>query len=64
MACQKKTELRLVSDFGISNFKNPKIWNTLPQDAKALSISETQLETILSPYLPTILKEQAKREKK
>ena len=50
--------------FGSYDFKNPKIWNTLPQDAKALSISETKLETILSPYLPTILKEQAKREKK
>ena len=50
--------------FGSYDFKNPKIWNTLPQDAKALSISETQLETILSPYLPTILKEQVKREKK
>lgn len=50
--------------FGSYDFKKPKIWNTLPQDAKALSISETQLETILSPYLQSILKEQAKREKK
>ncbi|MFN7045731.1 MAG: L,D-transpeptidase [Flavobacterium sp.] len=49
--------------FGSYDFKNPKIWNTLPQDAKALSISETALETTISPYLPSILKEQAKREK-
>lgn len=50
--------------FGSYDFKNPKIWNTLPQDAKALSISEAELETIISPYLPSILKEQTKREKK
>lgn len=50
--------------FGSYDFKNPKIWNTLPQDTKALSISETELETTISPYLPTILKEQTKREKK
>ena len=50
--------------FGSYDFKNPKIWNTLPQDAKALSISETELETTISPYLPSILKEQTKREKK
>jgi hypothetical protein len=50
--------------FGSYNFKNPKIWNTLPQDAKALSISEAELETTISPYLPSILKEQTKREKK
>ncbi|TDR25250.1 L,D-transpeptidase [Flavobacterium cheniae] len=50
--------------FGSYDFKNPKIWNTLPQDAKALSISEAALETIISPYLPSILKEQTKREKK
>ncbi|MDP5027904.1 MAG: L,D-transpeptidase [Flavobacterium sp.] len=50
--------------FGSYDFKNPKIWNTLPQDAKALSISESELETIISSYLPSILKEQTKREKK
>ena len=50
--------------FGSYDFKNPKIWNTLPQDAKALSISEAALETTISPYLPSILKEQTKREKK
>ena len=50
--------------FGSYDFKNPKIWNTLPQDAKALSISEVALETTISPYLPSILKEQTKREKK
>ena len=50
--------------FGSYDFKNPKIWSTLPQDAKALSISEAALETIISSYLPSILKEQAKREKK
>ena len=50
--------------FGSYDFKNPKIWNTLPQDAKALSISEAALETTLSPFLPSILKEQTKREKK
>ena len=50
--------------FGSYDFKNPKIWNTLPQDAEALSISETELETTISPYLPSILKEQTKREKK
>lgn len=50
--------------FGSYDFKNPKIWNTLPQDAKALSITEAALETTISPYLPSILKEQAKREKK
>ncbi|WP_291139731.1 L,D-transpeptidase [Flavobacterium sp. UBA7663] len=50
--------------FGSYDFKNPKIWNTLPQDAKALSISEATLETTISPYLASILKEQTKREKK
>jgi len=50
--------------FGSYDFKNPKIWNTLPQDAKALSITETELETTILTYLPSILKEQAKREKK
>lgn len=50
--------------FGSYDFKNPKIWNTLPQDAKALSISEAALETTISTYLPSILKEQTKREKK
>ena len=50
--------------FGSYDFKKPKIWNTLPQDAKALSISEAALETTISPYLPSILKEQTKREKK
>ena len=50
--------------FGSYDFKNPKNWNTLPQDAKALSISEVELETTLSPFLPSILKEQTKREKK
>ena len=50
--------------FGSYDFKNPKIWNTLPQDAKALSITEAELETTISPYLPSILKEQTKREKK
>lgn len=50
--------------FGSYDFKNPKIWNTLPQDAKALSITEATLETTISPYLPSILKEQTKREKK
>lgn len=49
--------------FGSYDFKNPKIWNKLPQDAKALSISEATLETTISPYLPSILKEQTKREK-
>ena len=39
--------------FGSYDFKNPKIWNTLPQDAKALSISESELETIISSYLPS-----------
>ena len=50
--------------FGSYDFKNPKIWNMLPQDAKALSITEAELETTISPYLPSILKEQTKREKK
>lgn len=50
--------------FGSYDFKKPKIWNTLPQDAKALSITEVELETTISPYLPSILKEQTKREKK
>ena len=50
--------------FGSYDFKNPKIWNTLPQNAKALSISEAALETTISPFLQSILKEQTKREKK
>ena len=50
--------------FGSYDFKNPKIWNTLPQDAKALSIAEAALETTILPYLPSILKEQTKREQK
>ena len=48
--------------FGSYEFKNPKIWNTLPQNAKSLSISEAALATIISSYLQSILKEQAKRE--
>jgi hypothetical protein len=34
------------------------------ENPEALSISERELEKVILPYLQTILKEQAKREKK
>lgn len=47
--------------FGSYNFEGPKPWNALKERPEALSISEGELEKIISPYLKSILKEQAKR---
>jgi hypothetical protein len=50
--------------FGSYDFEGPKPWNALKENPEALSISEGELEKVISPYLQAILKEQAKREKK
>ena len=47
--------------FGNYDFEGQKPWNVLNENPDALSISEGELEKIISPYLQTILKEQAKR---
>jgi hypothetical protein len=50
--------------FGSYNFNNQKPWFALTKNPKALTISEKQLEKVISPFLQTIVKEQDKREKK
>jgi len=50
--------------FGSYDFSTKKPWYALTDNPKSLSISEEQLEKVISPFLQTILKEQAKREKK
>lgn len=50
--------------FGSYDFEGQKPWYDLIENPKALSISKEQLEKVISPYLSTILKEQAKRENK
>lgn len=47
--------------FGSYNFDAPKPWLQLVNNTKALTISESELDKILKPYLNTILKEQEKR---
>lgn len=47
--------------FGSYNFDAPKPWLQLIKDPKALTISESEIEKVISPYLSSILKEQEKK---
>ena len=49
--------------FGSYPFGKPKPWLQLVENPKALTISESEIEKITTPYLGTILKEQEKRKK-
>ncbi len=49
--------------FGSYPFGAPKPWLQLVKKPKALTISESEIEKITTPYLVTILKEQEKRKK-
>ncbi|MGQ7944602.1 L,D-transpeptidase [Flavobacterium sp. WC2509] len=49
--------------FGSYNYDAPKPWLQLVTNPKALAISESEVEKIISPYLDTILKEQDKKKK-
>jgi lipoprotein-anchoring transpeptidase ErfK/SrfK len=49
--------------FGSYPFGEPKPWLQLVKNPKALTISESEIEKITTPYLSTILKEQGKRKK-
>ena len=49
--------------FGSYNFDAPKPWLQLGKNPKALTISESEIEKVTTPYLETILKEQEKRKK-
>ena len=49
--------------FGSYNFDAPKPWLQLVKNPKTLTISESEMEKITTPYLSTILKEQEKRKK-
>ncbi len=50
--------------FGSFDFSNKKPWNALKENAKALTISEKELEKIVVPHVQDILNEQLKREEK
>ncbi|PKB15328.1 L,D-transpeptidase [Flavobacterium sp. 5] len=47
--------------FGSYNFDAPKPWLQLVQNPKTLTIPESEIKEIITPYLSTILKEQEKR---
>lgn len=49
--------------FGNYDFKKPKPWLQLIKNPKALTISESEIEDLITPYLNTILNEQEKRKK-
>jgi lipoprotein-anchoring transpeptidase ErfK/SrfK len=49
--------------FGSYDFDAPKPWLQLVKNPKALTISESEMEKVTTPYLETILKEQEKRKK-
>jgi hypothetical protein len=49
--------------FGSYNFDAPKPWLQLVENPKALTIPESEIKEIITPYLGTILKEQEKRKK-
>ncbi|SHF87671.1 L,D-transpeptidase catalytic domain [Flavobacterium fluvii] len=49
--------------FGSYNFDAPKPWLQLVQNPKALTISESEIEKVTTPFLSTILKEQEKKKK-
>jgi lipoprotein-anchoring transpeptidase ErfK/SrfK len=49
--------------FGSYNFDAPKPWLQLVKNPKALTISESEMEKVTTPFLSTILKEQEKRKK-
>ena len=47
--------------FGSYDFEGEKPWMQLIKDPKALSISESEINTLIKPHLKTILKEQENR---
>jgi lipoprotein-anchoring transpeptidase ErfK/SrfK len=49
--------------FGSYPFGEPKPWLQLVKNPKALTISESEIEKVTTPYLETILKEQEKKKK-
>jgi hypothetical protein len=49
--------------FGNYNFDAPKPWLQLLKNPKALTITESEIEKVIAPYLNTILTEQEKRKK-
>lgn len=49
--------------FGSYDFDAPKPWLQLIDNPKALTISESEIKEIITPYLGTILTEQEKRKK-
>jgi len=49
--------------FGSYPFGEPKPWLQLVNNPKALTISESEIEKVTTPYLETIFKEQEKRKK-
>ena len=49
--------------FGSYNFDAPKPWLQLVKNPKALAISESEIEQVVTPHLSTIIKEQEKRKK-
>lgn len=49
--------------FGSYDFDAPKPWLQLVKNPKALTISESEIEKVTTPFLETILKEQEKRKK-
>jgi lipoprotein-anchoring transpeptidase ErfK/SrfK len=49
--------------FGSYNFDAPKPWLQLVTNPKALTISESEMEKVTTPFLETILKEQEKKKK-
>jgi hypothetical protein len=49
--------------FGSYNFDAPKPWLQLVENPKALTILESEIKEIITPYLGTILEEQEKRKK-
>jgi len=49
--------------FGSYNFDGPKPWLQLLKNPKALAITESEIEEVITPYLTTIITEQEKRKK-
>ncbi len=49
--------------FGSYPFGEPKPWLQLVKNPKALTISESEMEKVTTPFLETILKEQEKKKK-
>jgi hypothetical protein len=47
--------------FGSYNFDAPKPWLQLVNDYQALAITDSELEAVIKPFMPSILKEQKNR---